>query len=151
MNVNDLLNLLLPRWHGPCAPVGSAWLGLPEHWEQIHWREQGCFWHTGVLTLKRYLNKSCQSYAVKQGLTDIDVKVYDGVGADVDVDFDVFVEDWSNFWGLIFFKRLISWKLLLLESVVPLAKSHFCKGRDSWEQTIAGLRVHGQRKHLHDR
>ena len=47
--------------------------------------------------MKRYLNKSFPSYAVKQGLTDIDVKVYDGVGADVDVDFDVFVEDWSNF------------------------------------------------------
>ena len=25
------------------------------------------------------------------------LKVYDGVGADMDVDFDVFVEDWSNF------------------------------------------------------
>ena len=30
-------------------------------------------------------------------------------------------------------------------------KVSFCKGRDTWEQTIAGLRVHGQRKHLHDR
>ena len=47
--------------------------------------------------MKRYLNKPFQSYAVKQVLIDIDVKVYDGVGADVDVDFDVFVEDWSNF------------------------------------------------------
>ena len=43
-----------------------------------------------------------------QVLIDIDVKVYDGVGADVDVDFDIFVEDWSNFWGLIFFMRMIS-------------------------------------------
>ena len=47
--------------------------------------------------MKRYLNKSFQSYAVKQVLIDISVKVYEGVGADVDVDFDVFVEDWSNF------------------------------------------------------
>ena len=43
------------------------------------------------------------------------LKVYDGVGADMDVDFDVFVEDWSNFWGLIFFqeddfvKALVAW------------------------------------------
>ena len=42
--------------------------------------------------MKRYLNKSFQSYAVKQVLIDISVKVYEGVGADVDVDFNVFVK-----------------------------------------------------------
>ena len=114
MNVNDLHNFLLHRWHGPCAPVGSAWLGLPEHWEQIHWREQGCFWHTGVLTLKRYLHKPFPSYAVKQGLIDIDVKVYDGVDVDVDVEFDVLLKIGRTFEAWFFheddfLKALVAW------------------------------------------
>lgn len=42
-------------------------------------------------------------------------------------------------------KALVAWVCC------ACSKVSFCKGRDSWEQTIAGLRVHGQRKHLHDR